>query len=214
MRNISLVDNELYHVYNRGVDKRSLFEHKDELDRFFESMVTLNTVSPTGHLDRNRNPVSTDLPLVSFIAYGINPNHFHFILEQVSEKGIERFMHKLGVSHAKYFNLKHQRTGALFESRFKAKHIDSNEYLLHLSAYINLNNKAHGRGNASALSKTSWEEYTEDVPGICNTKILLEQFKNKTEYQAFAEDALEHIINRKILLEGIDLSKPGFDISL
>lgn len=76
-------------------------------------------------------------------------NHlsFHFILEQISEKGIEKLMQRVGMGYAKYFNNKYKRSDSLFQGTFKAIHIDTNEYLLHLSAYINLNHKVHELGH-------------------------------------------------------------------
>lgn len=66
-------------------------------------------------------------------------------------------MHRLCTGFSKYFNGKHQRSGALFQGPFKAVHVDINEYLLHVSAYVNLNNRVHRLGRSA--SKSSWEEY-------------------------------------------------------
>jgi len=225
MRYTKLAENELYHVFNRGVDKRSIFETMKDMERFFDAMDKLNDVETFGHLKRQefpkkanrRNPVSRDgvrNPLVKFIAYNLSVNHFHFILEQVTDRGIERFMHKLCVSHSKYFNLKYNRTGTLFQGRFKAIHIDSNEYLLHLSAYVNLNDLAHSRGRKPLLSKSSWEEYiSKSNGGLCDKSIILDQFNNKGGYKKFAEQSLKDIIRRKDSLKDLDeaLSKPGFE---
>ena len=167
MRKLEFSEGEFYHIYNRGVDKRTIFLKIEDLERFFEGMSLFNNTQSIGSLERNarRHGVSTgeEDRLVRFIAYCLNPNHFHFILEQVAEKGIAKFMHKLGMGHSKYINTKYKRSGALFQGSFKAIHIDSNEYLLHLSAYINLNHIAHGRGHlVSTLSRTSWEEYIKE----------------------------------------------------
>lgn len=213
MRKVSLVEKEYYHIYNRGVDKRNLFLDTNDLDRFLKSMLEFNVTNPIGSLYENRKRkrgrlASTvdEKPLVNFIAYGINRNHFHFMLEQVAEHGIEKFMHRLGTGYSKYFNAKNKRSGSLFQGKFKAKLIDSNEYLLHLSAYINLNDRAHGRGRlASTFSKTSWNEYIRDNSGsLCKKEIILGQFKNKREYQKFAESSLKSIVERKILLEELE----------
>ncbi|MDO8589874.1 MAG: transposase [bacterium] len=214
MRNVKLVENELYHVMNRGVDKRSIFRDKNDLDRFFEGMQKLNVLTPTGHLAR-RLPESTDKKLVKFIAYDLNPNHFHFILEQAAERGIERLMNRLCISHSKYFNLKYHRMGTLFQGRFKAIHVDTNEYLLHLSAYVNLNDVAHTRNSKPGLSKSSWVEYIgESREEFCDKSIILDQFKNGGEYKRFAESTLRDIIDRKILLAELEdelMSIPGVD---
>lgn len=202
MRNISLAEGELYHIYNRGVDKRDIFADRKDLDRFFSSVEQFNTSNIVGNLGR-RHGVSTEPKLVEILAYCANANHFHFILKQASEKGIQKFMHKLSMGYAKFFNTKYKRRGALFQGMFGAKHIDTNEYLLHLSAYVNLNDLAHGRGHGvSTLGKTSWEEYVGNVPdGLCKTEIILEQFESKDKYKEFAEDALKNIMEKKILLE-------------
>ncbi len=218
MREVTFIEKEFYHVYNRGVDKRLLFKNKSDLNRFFNGMKEFNTQEIVGHLSR-RLPETTNKqknPLVKFIAYCLNPNHFHFILEQVAEKGIERFMHRLGMGYAKYFNLKYKRSGALFQGRFKALHINSNEYLLHLSVYVNLNDRAHVRNNKGLdMSKSSWDEYTGNISkGVCEKNIILEQFKNKTDYRKFAQDTLKSVVDRKLLkreLEDNFVSSPGDD---
>lgn len=51
-------------------------------------------------------------------------------------------MKRMG-GYTSYFNDKYKRSGVLFQGVFKSTHIDSNEYLLHVSAYVNLNNKIH-----------------------------------------------------------------------
>ncbi len=88
--------------------------------------------------------------LVDFIAYCINPNHYHFILRQLVDGGLSRFMQKFGGGYTQYYNKKNQRSGVLFQGTFKSIHINSNEYLLYLSAYVNLNNKVHQLSNQVA----------------------------------------------------------------
>ena len=212
MRNVSFAENEFYHIYNRGVDKRNVFIDKGDVSRFFKGIEQFNTPEVLGSIGRGHR-VSTEPKLVNFIAYCVNPNHFHFILEQVADKGIEKFMHKIGMGYAKYFNTKYKRSGALFQGKFKAKLIDSNEYLLHLSAYINLNDKAHSRGHSvSTIGQTSWNEYTKGdfVNGLCKKEIILSQFKNREGYQKFAESSLKSIVERKILLE--ELEETGIEL--
>ena len=67
------------------------------------------------------------------------PNHFHLLVREKIENGISLFMKKLLTGYSMYFNKKYERTGALFEGRFKAQHADNDEYLKYLFAYIHLN---------------------------------------------------------------------------
>lgn len=77
--------------------------------------------------------------LVDVGVYCLMPNHFHILIREKIEGGITKFMSKLSISYCMYFNKKHKRTGGLFEGPFKAKHVDSDEYLKYLFAYHHLN---------------------------------------------------------------------------
>jgi len=203
IRKAPFVNEEYYHVFNRGVDKRQIFNEYKDLNRFFQSIQEFNTIEPIGSIFENffRKSLrsSTPKPLVSFVCYCINPNHYHFILRQVVNRGIERFMQKLGTGYTNYFNKKYERSGSLFQGRFKSVRVDSNEYLLHLSAYVNLNDKVHPLGSSTPKwTKSSWEEYVSGVKnGFCEKDIVLGQFKNSAEYKEFAESSLIDIKERK-----------------
>lgn len=205
MRKAKFINDEYYHIFNRGVDKREVFSDQDDLSRFFQSMCEFNTVGPIGSIFENSfrqlgHLVSKQEKLVNFVCYCLNPNHYHFILEQVADNGIEKFMHKLGNGYTKYFNNKHKRNGSLFQGSYKAIHINTNEYLLHVSAYVNLNNKVHFSNNLPALSISSWEEYINgDKNNFCEKDIVLSQFNNSKEYKNFAEGSLIDICERKEL---------------
>ena len=154
MRKEIFANNEFYHIFNRGNDKRNVFNDKFDFYRFLQSMHEFNLLEPIGSIyeysfikDEVKDRASKKGNLVNFVAYCLNPNHFHLILQQIADKGIEKFMQRLGTGYSKYFNKKYKKSGSLFQGTFKARHIDSNEYLLHLSAYVNLNNRVHRLGS-------------------------------------------------------------------
>lgn len=211
MRKKPFVNKEYYHIFNRGVDKRKVFLNGDDFNRFLQSMDEFNSVVPIGSIYENsfnkkklRHSVSKfesrkkkeKDKLVSFICYCINPNHYHFLLEQMVDNGIEKFMQRLGNGYTKFFNNKYLRSGSLFQGRYKSVHIDSNEYLLHLSVYINLNDKVHRLGHS--MSKSSWDEYVNGNDySFCNKSIILDQFNNVKDYEVFTNDSLEPIMQKK-----------------
>ena len=222
-RKVPFENGEFYHVYNRGVDKRVVFEDLSDSRRFLRSMVAFNDEYPAGSLflhDRLRSnsgstatalktEAETKKPLVNIVAYCLNPNHFHLLLEQVSDGGISEFMKRVSGGYTWYFNNKYGRTGSLFQGRFKSVHVESNEYLLHVSVYINLNDRVHSCGNrgstAMVVSLSSWNEYvvTSDCgqeDDICKKDDVLNQFRNRQEYVKFAEQALLDIRERRGLL--------------
>ncbi len=206
MRKTIFTPGEYYHIYNRGVDKRSIFIEDFDFQRFLQSMKEFNTIEPIGSIFENRhkkeqfgNLVSK---LVKFTVFNLLENHFHFGLTPLVEHGVEKFMHRLGTGYTKYFNERYHRSGALFQGTYKAIHIDSNEYLLHLSVYINLNHRLHSFGSlASKPDYSSWGEYVKGAitPNrqMCNPTIILDQFGSKDHYKYYAEGVLPDIIRRK-----------------
>ena len=208
MRNLQFAEKEFYHIFNRGVDKKVIFPAYEDMKRFFDGMTIFNSSEQVGSLERKkgtrRHSVSTGKDrLVNIIAYCLNPNHYHLILEQIGERGIERFMHKLGMGHSKYINTKYRRSGALFQGSFKAVHIDTNEYLLHVSAYVNLNNRVHNYRHGVS-TQSSWDEYIGSTGDLCTKSIILEQFKRIEDYKKFAESTLEDITKRKGLIKELE----------
>src|SRR3989344_2961022 len=200
MRKIEFGIDEVYHVFNRGVDKRKIFSNKKDLDRFFESMIAFNSIKPIGSLfEQGFQKEEIKKPLVDIISYNLLPNHFHLILREIREGGISEFLKRLTGGYTWYFNHKNKRSGSLFQGPFKAKHIDLNEYLLHCSVYVNLNDKIPlSLGGLAAKSrelvKSSWEEYLGDnKESVCKKDIILEQFKNIAEYKEFALSSLDDI---------------------
>ncbi|MDQ3075515.1 MAG: transposase [bacterium] len=152
MRKQTIVTNEYYHIYNRGVDKRDVFNNKEDLERFIESIKEFNQVEVVNSIrdlkkSRTGQPAPEALarkePLVAFVGYCINPNHFHFMLKQLVDGGAAKFMQKLQAGYTSYFNLKNKRTGSLFQGAFKSHYISNDDYLRRLLGYVNKNHKVH-----------------------------------------------------------------------
>ncbi len=208
MRKDSFANGEFYHIYNRGVDKRNIFSGLSDLNRFLESVKFFNSTEPIGSIRDIReslaNSQTSDVwedreRLVDIVCYCLNPNHYHLLLCQRVNDGISEFIKRLGGGYTKYFNEKHSRDGVLFQGKFKSIRVNSNEYLLHLSSYINLNNQING--SVLKLSKSSWDEFVNPesaIENFCHNKeIILEQFNTVYKYKTFALDVLKDIVERK-----------------
>ena len=139
---------EWYHCYNRGVDKRTVFEDASDYNRFLLLLFIGNSSEPI-HIanlkDRNLHAVLEDTsiergePLVEIGAYTLIYNHFHLILKEILKGGAALFMQKIFTAYTMYFNKKNERTGALFAGTFKSKHIDDDRYLKQVISYSHLN---------------------------------------------------------------------------
>lgn len=142
MRTVRFANGEFFHVYNRGVDKRTVFQNIADYRRFLRSLVEfndLNHVFSSSQISRPEIRCVKPIPLVRIVSYCLMPNHYHFVLEQLEDDGIPGFMHRIGTGYTNYFNKRNERTGSLFQGRYKAIHINSDRYLLHITRYIHLN---------------------------------------------------------------------------
>lgn len=161
MRKEQFVEGEYYHIYNRGVDKRPIFDNDRDRLRFVHSLYVLNNfvnVPPRFNLlslepKEFLTPVE---PYVDIVAASLMPNHYHLLLTPRKKKGgVSTFLHKIGASHTLYYNKLNKRSGRLFESTFKAKHVDRHEYASYLTQYIHLN---HVRLQSSKISAgATWD---------------------------------------------------------
>lgn len=148
-RKTIFANNEIYHVVNRGVNHAPIFNNRSDYKRFVSSVDFSRYEAPMSysHFSRLRaderedflKSIQKEKPLVSIIAFCLMPNHYHLLLKQNKDKGIQIFMRNLQNSYAKYFNTKYERSGPLFQSAFKSVRIETNEQLSHVSRYIHLN---------------------------------------------------------------------------
>ncbi len=197
---------EYYHIYNRGVEKRKVFMNDKDFSRFLESMREFNDVRPVGSLYQksflNNKNYSKEQSLVSIISYCLNPNHYHLLLRQEIDGGISEFMKRLGGGYTKYFNEQHDRSGALFQGKFKAKEVLSNAQLLYVNVYVEFNFMVHSLRRPTSKWVSSQDEWLENGKGfmgykLCDKSIIFDQFKNNQEYLDFANDTLKSMIEKK-----------------
>ena len=214
MRKTEFANNEYYHIYNRGVDKRDVFCEKEDYLRFLKSMREFNnnlSDSQKGYIKRivpekkrfNLGYPRLNLffsPLVEIICFCLNLNHYHIILKQLADGGITQFMRKLGTGYTMFFNKKYNRSGSLFQGRYKSIHIDNNEYILWLSGYVNGNSEIHKITKAENYKWCSYQDYLGKRNGtLCNKKIILSQFKNTEEYKNYVNMVIRESVKRKDL---------------
>lgn len=124
------------------------------------------------------------------------------ILKQLKDGGISEFMKRAGGGYTCHFNKKYKRSGALFQGKFKSIHIDTNEYLLHLSAYVNRNDFIHGYGKIE-WQYSSYLDYIGKRNGnLCSKENILGQFKNKKDYEDFMDRTGDYFKDKKEELKG------------
>jgi len=200
MRNLIFANEGVYHICNRGVDKREVFADQKDYERFLINLVLFNTVGEVaGNTSRyDLSKAFTNIPnnpLVKIHAFVLLPNHFHFILRQKTDRSMEFFLRSLATRYSMFFNKKYNRIGKLFQGHYKAILIDNERYLLYLSKYIHKNPKEYTDMLTDAYS--SYSEYLDlRHTSWIETETILSYFKEQknsllkktNSYKSFVED--------------------------
>lgn len=193
-----LATGEIYHVFNRAIDKRSIFTSAIALNRFIELIRFYERVRPirysklTAEQRRQLIDKNDGDRLVEIICYCVMPNHFHLLIKQLCDGGITSFLRKITDGYSRYFNLIHERSGALFQGNFKAVRVATNEQLLHVSRYIHLNPlTAYLVNDLRHYHWSSYLEYLNNSDGFCSKEIILGQFRH-SNYEKFVLDNADY----------------------
>lgn len=195
-RKVPFVNDEYYHIFNRGVAKMPIFNNAFDYKHFLSTVLYYQIDGPKPRFSFFRNkPISLEknMKIVDIICYCLMPNHFHFMLRQKRENGITEFVSKVSNSYTKYFNIKNKRVGPLLQGEFKSVYVESNEQLLHLSRYIHLNPLI---GYVTKeLKEYGWSSYPAYLGlngNICSKEIVLDQFKSESAYEQFVLDQVSY----------------------
>ncbi len=177
MHKVPLVVGETYHVFSKSIAGFRVFEAVPDCDRmlcclrYFRSVHPFQSLSWILRNEPNKNAslrgdiVDAGSDRVQLIAYCLMPTHFHLLLRQKTDAGISIFISQLLNSYTRYFNIRHNRKGPLWESTFKSVHIETDEQALHLTRYIHLNPvTAHLVKKPEDRPYSSYSEYLGDPP--------------------------------------------------
>ena len=210
---------DIYHVYNRGVEKRKIFLQERDYIRFIHDMFEFNDLAPAANTNYYSNLSKSNFHrlerkprklLVEILCFCLMPNHYHFLLKEKISGGITEFMRKIGTGYTNYFNTKYDRVGPLFQGKFKAAHITEQAHLLYMPHYIHLNPLGIKMGewrdrkirNVTAalkfLSSYRWSSYPDFIgkvnfPSVTQRDFLYKIYRSRTsiDYEADVKEWLE-----------------------
>lgn len=208
-RLMPIVNNEIYHIFNRGVASQPTFFNKRDYGRALESFLYYrNSNLPIKYSRflslplKQRNEILEDLSkkknyLVEIISYCLMPNHFHFLLRQIQERGIAKFIGNFTNSHTRYINTKQDRAGPLFTGKFKSVRIETQRQLLHVSRYIHLNPyTSFVVKTLEGLQEYPYSSFPEFIGrtslAFCTKDDVLADFKTIKQYEKFVFDQADY----------------------
>lgn len=179
----------IYHLLARGNARQQIFASERDQAQFLSFL--------------EASAKRFDVAILAFVLLG---NHFHLVA-QTSRANLSRWMHWLMVSYTVYFNWRHDRSGHLFQGRYKSFVVEDGEYLLGLSRYLHLNpvrGTVLGAGTPtqrrSRLRAYRWSSYRgyaglEKQFGFVDEEIVLGELQGskkgeRLRYRRFVEEGL------------------------
>jgi len=208
MRVTQIVKGEYYHLYARGAVKQLLFKDKKDYARML--FLILHLQSPISFLNTKRNVETfnkntgfdvdkktleeiAEKRNVELVNFCIMPNHFHLTIKNIKEGGIPRYMQRIQLAYAKYFNEKYEASGHVFQGSYGAKRIKSDEQLLYLSTYVH-KNPLEIKGLKGGIVNYTWSSLVDYVKDnrwgdLLVPNIVSDQFKSGAEYLKFVKSS-------------------------
>lgn len=220
---------EIVHVLDRGVDKRKIFLDDQDYFRFIHDLFEFNdedSVNTAFHsfkrkygeyYDVRRRNIKVERKerkrrkmLVDILVFCLMPNHYHLLLTPRVQNGIALFIKKLNGGYAKYFNIKYERKGVLFESRYKRVIIKDEAHFIHLPYYIHLNaldlialewrerRLSNFKKAMKFLNTYRWSSHLDyagekNFPSVTQRDFLLEFFEGTKQYKRGITDWLKEL---------------------
>ena len=143
-----------YHVIARGIGKQVLFEDNEDYLFFLKMLKKYSSEEA-----------------FSVVAFCLMENHVHILMK--IDEGMDKIMHKLEMTYALYYNKKYDRTGHLYQDRYRSKPIESDIYLLSAIRYIHNNPVKAGICPADRYRWSSWRCYSGAISSFVDTEYVL-----------------------------------------
>lgn len=183
---------DITHVCNRGVNKMEIFLKTGDYARFLESLYKCNNQKGSLRTRKHGLDLIAQAPLqnklVDILKWSLLPNHYHLLLHEQVDGGITEFIKRIGNSYTKYFNIKNNRSGYLFQNSARIIPLESDRHALYIGSYIELN-------PLDLYDKTWREGGTKDPVG--SLKFLM-QYKWSSLQDYYSYDNLPALINKDL----------------
>ena len=191
---------EVYHIFSRGHADQQVFRDNKDYQRMVESLVFYLYANPPlrySHFKRlsgkRKQKVFEEFDNqdtnMDVIAYCFLPTHYHLLVRQDKDTGVQNTIRKFQNSYAKYFNTKYNSKGLVFQSPFKAAHLENEYQIVQVSRYIHLKPSTTFTTAREKLDTYEWSSLSEylkpDESSMLSPDVVLNSFANPNEYKNF-----------------------------
>ena len=194
----------LYHVLNRGVEGRNLFEDSSDYVRFVHNLYEFNDSNAALASERRLGPdVGFTKPymrkrIVDIHGWCLMKNHYHLLLSERVENGLSLFLRKLNIGYANYFNERYARAGTLFQGRTKRILIDRDAHFLYILHYVHLNPLDYLSG------ATGWRQRTKgEVKSVHKALEYLKGYRWSSLLDYMGEKNFPSLLSRSLFSEAL-----------
>jgi len=200
-RKDKFIEGEIYHVFNKSISNYGIFRDLDNSQRFLNTFEYYNTKPVTKSFSQFTKRKKFDYKNIIYpvnnsfckiLSYCIMPDHYHFLLKVLENNSLSQFINNVENSFTRYFNIKFDRKGPLWQSVFKSVEIRSNEQLLHVSRYIHLNPTTNRLvDNPENWIFSSYKDFITDE-NILEKHMKEISIQNMIIYKRFVENNIEY----------------------
>lgn len=196
----------IFHIFNKSIADYGIFRDPRNGYRFIETLDYYNDINRNLRFSKAKKQkkfvyknvlLPKKNPFVKFISFCIMPNHYHLLVKVLVDNAISKFIGNIENSFTRYFNLKFNRKGPLWQSQFRTKRINTDEELLHISRYIHLNPTTSNLVNKPEdWSFSSYRDIIGETELLQNV-ITEISIRNKSAYKQFVENNIDYQIRLK-----------------
>jgi len=216
------VNANIYHIFNKTIDQKRVFQSDKYSQEFYQRLIYYRSTNSTrsySDIDKlnkeTQEIINQDIFIekdyqIKVLSYSFMPNHYHMLLSPLTKNGIPLFMKKFNGGYAKYFNERYNRTGALFEGKYKRIIIKNEAHFIHIPYYIHLNpldlitpewreKKLHDFNKAiKFLESYRWSSHMDylgvkNFPSVTQREFLFDIFGSNKQYGQKIEEWLEDL---------------------
>lgn len=207
------IENSIYHIYNRGVEKRKIFLDEQDykvfltcLKQYLSNPETEPKRQILQGLTLQYHPSKNYYGEIELLSFCLMPNHLHLLIKQKGKDSIKKFTQSLFTRYSIYFNRKYKRPGPLFQGVYKAINVINKDYLLDLTRYIHKNPLKYTKNLTESYSSYATYIGLNNTVWI-NKNIVLDYFNESTFIKHNNINSYKYFVEKfKYLNEELDLS--------